>query len=137
MSTYTFNGTTWTTIQSGQSYSFQLTWTLTFDKAGTYTETITAIGSGNSLYTETNKGNWWFGAKNKNAEYKNKETVVMQETSSTNSNGNAIQYSGVDCPLYLKILDKLSSKEMVTIEDGSTTSTSINNSTGIYTWKKQ
>nr|HRS54295.1 hypothetical protein [Bacteroidales bacterium] len=87
--------------------------------------------------TETNKGNWWFGAKNKNAEYKNKETVVMQETSSTNSNGNAIQYSGVDCPLYLKILDKLSSKEMVTIEDGSTTSTSINNSTGIYTWEKQ
>jgi len=139
MSTYTFNGTTWTEMGSGQTFSYNVTWTMSFDKGGPYTIYLmyTAIGGAGGTYTETIKGNWWFGSKNKSADYKDKETVVLQETSYSNSDGDIYTYSGANCPMSVIQLDKLSGSQMVTLENGTTTLSGVSSSTGTYTWEKK
>ncbi len=144
ITTYTFNGSL-LTVTSGSTYtSYTYSEKITFETDGTFTQEMTQSISG-AMYSYTGKGNWWFGRRNKEAEYKNKETVVLQFTSenTVSSSGSSTTtsvatYTGSECDTEVWLIDELKSKEMVIINDGTYTSSgSIFTITGTSTYEKK
>ncbi|MES2588579.1 MAG: hypothetical protein V4622_06315 [Bacteroidota bacterium] len=143
----TFDGTTKTTtftnpagiVSSGGTsiYSEELT----FEKDGTFKHTSSST-SNNETFTETGSGNWAFVGKSKNADLKKKEAIVLNYTSSTDSDGYNESVSGT-FQIYTTILiDQLKNKEIVFKYDetGSNTnggSTNTNSSKGSMTFVKK
>jgi hypothetical protein len=105
----TYNGTTTTYPLANYSK------TMEFKKDNTYT--ITEISAG-TTYVE--KGSWAFSSKAKDLDLKNKEALVLYETSYA-SGSNTNSYTGYYA-LYgptILLLDKLKNKEMVIKYDGN------------------
>ena len=119
--TMTFNGTTCTYTQSGQSQTVAYIEKITIEKDGTFEYVIT---EGTDITTY--KGGWYFGRKNKELEIKNKETLCLAYNSAVEvSNGTTSTYSytgtsAIDGPMVIQI-DMLKGKEMTILIDGSST----------------
>lgn len=99
--TVTTSGTTVSSTVSSSSYTQQMT----FEKDGTYTQ----IRSENGELT-TVKGTWIFLKKSKENDLKNKEAILLSETSSTSQYGTTTT-DGVAGKVY--ILQQLKNKEMI------------------------
>jgi hypothetical protein len=109
--------TTTTTVVSGggtnsSSSTYRYTQELTFNKDGSY-KWVSVDTDNNGTYTQ--EGSWAFVGKSKNGELKNKEAIVLSETSSSSSQGGNTSSSsrtGFDAGMTL-ILDQLKNKEVV------------------------
>ncbi len=119
------DGTTITQTSGGGSITGTCAYTLTIDKEGTY-EFKQSETYGGITNNRTEKGRWSFLGKNKDGEIKNKEAIVLMETSytsGTTSTTTSNPTSGV-----IWTIDQLKNKEMIvkgkeTYTSGSTTST--------------
>jgi hypothetical protein len=124
-STKNFDGTSLTQTAGGGSITGTFAYTLTIDKEGTYeykmSETI-----GGSTNIDTQKGRWSFLGKNKDGEIKNKEAIVLMETSYTSGTTSTTTSNPTSGAIWT--IDQLKNKEMIvkgkeTYTSGSTTST--------------
>lgn len=109
--------------------------TLTMGKDGSYTQVYTETGDDwSSTYTST--GHWAFVGKSKSAELKNKEAIILSETSGTSSAtfGGVTFTSSSTMSAFqdgdIMVIDQLKSKEMIvkmdrdwTDNDGTNTDT--------------
>ena len=111
--TMTFNGSlistvTTTTINgstTSQTETTAFTQKYTFEKDGTYTRTDTYE---DGVYTT--KGTWSFVGKSKENELKNKEAILLTETSYT-ADGETGNYTGFDGTIL--VIQQLKNKEMI------------------------
>jgi hypothetical protein len=133
--TYTYNGTQCTLAYGSFSSTTPYTQKITVNKDGSY-----AVDVNDDSDLSTEEGQWYFGGKSKELDLKNKESVVMRETSYTYtpSGGSASvnTYEGTSCPISTMNIDKLASKEMVVIYDGSDTGSSTTTITGTMTYEQ-
>lgn len=90
---------------------------LTIEKNGTYTQVKTK----NDEVTTT-KGTWIFLKKNDENDLKNKEAILLTESSITNSSGTTTTGEGIAGKVYT--IDQLRNKKMVWKLNSETTSTS-------------
>ncbi len=136
----TYNGSLMSVQYGTNSYTYSYTENITFETDGTFTRTTTEI-DGTFIQNSSVKGNWWFGKKNKNAEYKNGEVIISQVTASSTTSGTNVSnetYTGAYCPVFTTVIDQLKSKEMIVLEDGSNASAgNIENMTGTSTYEKK
>ncbi|MFN3916595.1 MAG: hypothetical protein ACK4K0_02530 [Flavobacteriales bacterium] len=107
---------TTTTAMSGSSSTttntYRYTTEFSFNKDGSY-KMVNVDNDNNGTYTE--EGSWAFVGKSKNAELKNKEAIVLSETSTNYSQGGNTSTSnttGFEAGQTL-ILDQLKNKEVV------------------------
>ncbi|MFH2142767.1 MAG: hypothetical protein ABIJ97_10110 [Bacteroidota bacterium] len=140
--TFTVGSNSTTTITTTTGTGTISTNKITFEKDGVFKmEEIKTINfketvegqSGISEWSESTNslmnGIWYWAAENKTIETKNKEVIVFQITSSFYSytktgdqtgDGSSTQtYTGNDCPQMHYKIDKLTSKDMVIMEDDS------------------
>lgn len=129
----TYDGATITTTINGTQVNNEAyTDNITFDKKGRYNR---------SGVTDTvsfaEEGYWAWINKSKDADLKNKEALGMSSTKYTDSNGSVDSDAGFFVA-GIWMLDELSSKKMVVIIDGSSTSGSVTTTKkGTYTYEKQ
>lgn len=124
----TTSGSSSTTSTTTKTYSKKIT----FDKDGTYE--ISGVYDGDTF---TEKGNWMWTNKNKDQEIKNEEAIVLVPTSSSDSDNT---YSGkTNSPDMILVFDKLSSKELVILQDSKKTDSDGNTDTysGKITYSKK
>lgn len=129
----TYNGATMITTVNGLEIDNKTyTDNITFDKEGTYTRS----GLTDTLsYTE--EGYWAWIHKNKKAELKNKEAIGMSSTKYTDSSGSVSSDAGFFVA-GIWMLDELSSKQMVIIVEGSSTTGNVTTTKkGTYTYEKK
>lgn len=129
--TYTETGVTYT---SG-ALSATSTWsqTLTVEKDGTFLLTESETPQGGNTTITTFKGRWMFAGKNKDAELKGKEAVILTYTEITTTSGGASSTTTVTNPDSGDIwaIDQLKNDEMIvkyttsTTSAGSTTSSDV------------
>ena len=124
--TKTFDGTNWTA--NGTKDNTAYTKRVTFEKDGTFKmeETWAAI-------TTTATGVWFFSGKNKEAELKNKEAVIVSVSSVTHAGGTET-YTGVTAD-DMWMLDKLSGKELIVVEEGTEVDSPTGGTATTTTWK--
>ena len=121
------DGTTATESNNGVSspaYAYAIS--LSMDKKGGFTETMTDASSGTSK-TYTDKGQWFFAGKNKELELKNKEAIIFDILSSSDASGTDT-YKGISAD-YIYVIDQLKSKEMIIVTDESGTKANGNSYT--------
>lgn len=110
-----------TVTANGTVYTYPIanrTEVMEFMSDGTYTITVVDNGS-----TSIEKGAWAFSTGSKDLELKNKEALLLYETSYT-SGGSTSTYGGtyaLSGPSVL-LIDRLANKEMVIKLDGTATS---------------
>lgn len=129
----TYDGSTETITYTGNSSTKVYTQTWTFDKDGSWEESLNDDGN-----TSTTNGYWLFTCGSKAGDYKKKERIILSETKYTDKNG-VDTYEGktlVGASSYT--LDKLSSKELILLIDNTTTSQNGNTTTteGTITFTK-
>ncbi len=138
-------GSTWTNIYDGTNWIYtqgsyidtsQGSVEVTFDKAGTYKTTTITIHP-TYTNTDTEEGNWTFGRRNKESDYKNKECVILETTKTTSTGGGTTTYEGANCPIQVMVIDELKNKELIVKTDGSLTSTSTSTQEGTKTFEKK
>lgn len=106
--TETYNGSSKVTSSTSGSSSVTYTETWTFEKDESFSNTVNEDGK-----SYVSSGFWQFGGKNKSADLKNKETLVVTSTKDVGPNslstkdGKGVAVDGVIT------LDKLSNKEIV------------------------
>lgn len=117
--TTTFTETSATiTSTGGGSTTYSYTQSLTIEKDGTFTQVEVVTYPGSTAETYTTKGRWTFMGRNKSAEYKNKEAIVMSSTSRQESGTGTCNCTTTDSnPDIGDIfeLDMLKSKEMAMV----------------------
>lgn len=129
--TYTETGVTYTT--GGGSATSTWSQTLTVEKDGTLTMVKNETPQGGNTTTTTTKGRWMFAGKNKDAELKNKEAVIIAMTEQTTTSGGASATTTVTNPDNGMIwaIDQLKGDEMIvkyvtsTTSSGSTTTSDV------------
>lgn len=110
--TETYNGSSKVTASTAGSSSVTYTESWTFEKDESFNNTVNEDGK-----SYVSSGFWQFGGKNKSADLKNKETVVITSTKDVAPNslstkeGKGVSIDGVIT------LDKLSNKELVMMVD--------------------
>lgn len=117
-STTTYDGATETTVQSvtinGNTTSTTstavYTFNIEFDKNGTYT--LTQVQDGE---TYTAQGTWIFLKRSKEDELKNKEAILLTQTSASNSNGESSTMHDLSGSVF--VIDQLKNKEMIWTSD--------------------
>lgn len=134
---YDGNVETNTTYIAGTPFTTTRTYTesYSFDKNGSYTYQY--IETGNNPDTYSSEGNWAFLGKNKSADLKNKEAVMLTTTKST-SPGYVETTTGTFNVDDLWIMDQLKSNEIIVKRDETTTdggSTTTKTSTTVLTKK--
>jgi hypothetical protein len=129
----TYDGTTVVTTVSGvQTGSEAYTDDLTFDKKGKYTRT-----GARDTTTFSEEGAWAWIGKCKDANLKKKEAMGLSSTKYTDSNGSNDSDAGFFVA-GIWMLDELSSKKMVVVVDGNSTSGGVTTKKqGTYTFDKQ
>lgn len=141
VSTYIYNGAiqTNTTTTTYASYTPNVTTsteaytaTYVFEKDGTFTYTTTGTGKEKDVVT----GTWNFLGKNKSAELKNKEAIMLTilNTTSTDEDGESTTYAktGLETSMIF-VLDQLKSKEIVIKNETSYTNPNNVNGTSVST----
>jgi hypothetical protein len=131
--TETYDGATMiTTFNGSQTGNKVYTDNISFDKKGTY------IRSGITDTVSFNEeGYWAWINKNETAGLKNKEALGMSSTIYTDSNGSVNSDAGFFVA-GIWMLDELSSKKMVVIVDGSSTTGNLTTTKkGTYTYEKK
>jgi hypothetical protein len=118
-------GTTITQTSGGGSITGTCAYTLTIDKEGTY-EFKQSETYGGITNNRTEKGRWSFLGKNKDAEVKNKEAILMLVTSSDNGTSTTTYTTPDNGSVWM--IDQLKNKEMIvkgktSMTSGSSTST--------------
>lgn len=120
--TYTETGVTYTS-GAGSATS---TWsqTLTVEKDGTFKMVENETPQGGNTTTTSAKGRWMFAGKNKDAELKNKEAVVLTITEITTTSGGASTTTTFTNPDngIIWAIDQLKNDEMIVKYTTSTTS---------------
>jgi hypothetical protein len=124
-STTNYDGTSITQSSGGGSITGTFAYTLTIDKEGTYEYKMSETFGG-STSIDTEKGRWSFLGKNKDGEIKNKEAIVLMETSYTSGTTSTTTSNPTSGAIWT--IDQLKNKEMIvkgkeTYTSGSTTST--------------
>jgi hypothetical protein len=105
-STRTYDGTTETLVMTpGGTSTSEYTITLTIEKDGTYTRVYTEDGE-----TTTTKGTWIFLNRSKENELKNKEAIMLTQTS-TSEGGETTTMDDLNGEVIE--IDQLKSKEMI------------------------
>lgn len=99
---------------------------LTLEKDGTYTETYVENGD-----TQVIKGTWIFLAKSKENDLKNKEAILLTETSHESNSGSNVQ-TGLDGQTF--VIDQLKNKEMVWTSTSSYTSNDGSSGSSESSW---
>jgi hypothetical protein len=131
--TYTETGVTYT--NGGGSATSTWSETLTVEKDGTFLMTEIETPQGGNTTTTTTKGRWMFAGKNKDAELKNKEAVVLTMTENTVTSGGAsitTTVTNADNGMIWTI-DQLKSDEMI-VKYVTTTTTGGASSTDDVSW---
>jgi hypothetical protein len=128
----TYDGATVATTYNGSSaVSIVYTDLIKFDKNGTYTRS-----GARDTVTFDEEGGWAWIGKCKEAKLKNKEAMGLSSTKYSDSNGSMEQDAG----FYVAgiwILDELSSKKMVVIIEGSSTTGGVKTTrSGTYIYEK-
>jgi hypothetical protein len=120
--TYTETGVTYTS-GAGSATS---TWsqTLTVEKDGTFKMVENETPQGGNTTTTSAKGRWMFAGKNKDAELKNKEAVILTITEVTTTTGGSSSTTTVTNPDngFIWTIDQLKNDEMIVKYSTSTTS---------------
>jgi hypothetical protein len=120
--TYTETGVTYTS-GAGSATS---TWsqTLTVEKDGTFKMVENETPQGGNTTTTSAKGRWMFAGKNKDAELKNKEAVILTITEVTATTGGSSSTTTVTNPDngFIWTIDQLKNDEMIVKYSTSTTS---------------
>lgn len=141
MTTWTFDGTTYSQTVNSNTTTNGLSYTANFEKDGTFKIVITSTTTGSSD-VETMTGTWNFTAGVGDA--KNKDHIVLRTLSDvdvltvgTNSNTSTNTYTGDSAPTTIWYIDELKNKEMIvkwdgTDNDGTTTQTD----TGTWTFQQ-
>jgi len=132
------------TIYDGSTYLKYLNSTLV---SGTYTHRFNFERSGSFLEEivtdnaiETIEGAWMFSGKNKEANLKSKECVILLiESDSQYSNGitDITTYTGTSCPSYVMNLDELRNNKLTIIYDGSISNLSSSVIAGSLSFEKK
>ena len=104
------DGTTITQTSGGGSITGTCAYTLTIDKEGTY-EFKQSETYGGITNNRTEKGRWSFLGKNKDAEVKNKEAILMLVTSSDNGTSTTTYTTPDNGSVWM--IDQLKNKEMI------------------------
>ncbi|MFH0895150.1 MAG: hypothetical protein V2A54_12010, partial [Bacteroidota bacterium] len=133
--TYSYNGTTCTETSNGTTDTYPYTETISYNKDGSFEKTTTNDGN---IYAQ--EGYWTFGSKVKEIDLKNKESVIVRVTSTTNTisgTTTTTTYEGTQCPVSEFVIDELSSKKMVRFVDGSYVGGSSLTQTGTKTFEKK
>lgn len=120
--TYTETGVTYTT--GGGSSTSTWSQTLTVEKDGTLTMVENETPQGGNTTTRTTKGRWMFAGKNKDAELKNKEAVIITPIEEVTTSGGASSTTSYTNPDFGMIwtIDQLKGDEMIVKYVTSTTS---------------
>lgn len=129
--TTTYNGTQMTETDASGADTWAYTYTITFEKDGTYS--IVEVDDGSTV---NYSGTWAWGGKNKSTELKNKEVIHLTTTQETHT-GSTYQYTGVSVDESWQI-QKLASKEMIVKVSGTYSSPSSTSSVeGTITFEKK
>jgi len=134
-SNYSYDGTNMTYTYDGEGTTYAYTENITIDKDGTFKSVVTREGTyyGNNweektgTRTTTTEGVWYFVEGNKELDVKDKERVEFMITKETdvsyNGDTEVTTYSGrTNYMTSTLLLDRLASKEMITLFDNSETS---------------
>jgi len=129
----TYDGATVVTTVGGvQSGNEAYTDDLKFDKKGTYIRT-----GAHGTVTFTEEGDWAWIGKCKDASLKKKEAMGLSSTKYTDSNGSNDSDAGFFVA-GIWMLDELSSKKMIVIVDGNSTTGGVTTKKqGTYTYDKK
>lgn len=130
-----YNGSTYIEYLNGNIIQGVYTHRILFERKGSFTEEIL---SDNVL--EKIDGYWMFGARNKDAGMKSKETIIVFiQSDALIANGitTITTYSGTNYRSYAMKLDELKNEEMTLIYDGSTNNQNSSDLKGSLSFKKK
>jgi hypothetical protein len=134
--THIYDGTNWTNTYGSAPSIQQGSEEATFDKDGTYKITIITVYS-TYTDTDTDEGNWTFGRRNTESDYKNKECIILETTKTTSTGGGTNTYEGANCPINVKVIDELKNKELIVKIEGSYANGSTSTQEGTKTYEKK
>ena len=141
-STWSYDGAIYTQTSGTITTTTNITWTLNFEKDGTYKQVMTTTATNyNDVQTETGTWNFTSGI----GDNKNKDRVVLMtlsfnevQTIASNTTTTNTTYAGDNAPTSNWYLDELKNKEVIFSWDGSTTDASgTDTSKGTYTLTPQ
>jgi len=146
-SNYSYDGANMTSTYNGDGTTYAYTEKITIEKDGTFKSVTTKVGTyyGSSYEektgtsTTTTEGVWYFIDGNKELDVKDKERVEFMITKKTEINYNGdtevVTYTGKSNSMTNTILlDRLASKEMITLFDSSKTSNYSDSQSGTKTY---